>query len=207
MNDVIIPLAKDFDPQNYHVALTVAREKLAAHCPGQMAQQSGCPYHPTEHYFTVTCLNHPFTISYPAGRVTYQGSELLPPFPLQLIMLNYLSRADGASLTYDYISYRQLDGGQTFYDAFYRTAINPLSIAFGQDPQRLLVVAKRLGGVAVPQTSGYAVLLYLLPRVPLLYQIWPGDEELAAQANILFDHTANHYLHTEDLASCDVVSR
>jgi len=31
-------------------------------------------------------------------------------------------------------------------------------------------------------------------------KIWMKDEELPGSANILFDSSANHYMHTEDIA-------
>ncbi|HZK25446.1 MAG TPA: DUF3786 domain-containing protein [Oscillospiraceae bacterium] len=209
MQKTAIPLAHDLNPQNYQIALDVARERFAANQPEKMAELSGCIYNHQCSYFTVCCLNHPFTITYPLGLVTYKDSDLQPPFALQLIMINYLARADGIPLAYNYIPYRHLEGGQTYYGAFVKTAIEPLSKVFGQQPELLQTAAQPFGGVPLTGISGNAVLIYLLPRVPLLFQIWAGDEEdgLPAQANILFDSTANHYLHTEDLGACDLVSR
>ncbi|NLZ38378.1 MAG: DUF3786 domain-containing protein [Firmicutes bacterium] len=205
MDNSAIPLTANFEPKNYWVALETAREKLKVGDPVRMANNSGCEYE--NNRFKVICLNHTFSISFPEGRVTYQESELQPAMPLQLIMLNYLSRADGTPLTYNFITYRDLDGGTAFYDAFFRTAIKPISDHFGMNPELLIKAAQAFGGVPFPHSTGTAVLIYLLPRVPLLYQLWAGDDEIPAQANILFDRTANHYLHTEDLATADYVSR
>ena len=204
MDKSAIPLTANFKPYNYRLALQAAREKLAAGTPAKMANNSGCVF--DNNCFKVICLNHTFTVSYPTGLVTYQESQLQPPMPLQLIMLNYLSRSDGTPLTYNFIPYRDLDGGNAFYDAFFRTAITPITNHFGRQPELLIKAAQPFGGVPFTQSTGTAVLLYLLPRVPLLYQLWPGDEEIPSQANILFDRSANHYLHTEDLAT-DYVSR
>lgn len=201
-----IPLFEYFKPQNYKHALQVARKKLAAGTPAEMARNSGCLDY-DGNFFTITCLNHIFRVSYPTGLVTYENTHLQPSFALQLMMLNNLSRADGTPLTYNFIAYRHLEGGSAFYDAFYKTAITPISSHFGREPALLTEAAKAFGGIPFAQSTGTAVLLYLLPRVPLLFQLWPGDEEISAQANILFDHTANHYLHTEDLAASDYVSR
>ena len=209
MQKPAIPLTKDFNPQNYQVALDVAREKFAAGNPMKMAKLSGTLYNEAHSAFTVNCLNHLFTVSYPNGRVTYEDSDLQPPFALQLMMINYLARADGTPLAYDYIPYRDFEGGQTYYGAFVNTAIAPLIDVFGKQPELLETAALAFGGVPLVGMGGNAVLIYLFPRVPLLYQIWPGDDDdqLPAQANILFDRTANHYLHTEDLGACDIVSR
>lgn len=202
-----IPLSPFSDPKNYRIALDLSRRNLAAKDPQEMALKSGCPFLQPASAFTVVCLDHPFTVTYPQGVVKYKDTDLEPYFVLQIMLVNYLSRADGTPLSYDYVTYRDLEMGNAYFGAFQKTAIEPLTAAFGPDPEKLLEAAQPFGGVPHSLGSGTGVMLYLLPRVPLLYKVWPGDEEFPAQANILFDRTANHYLHTEDLAACDVVTR
>lgn len=202
-----IPLFPFSDPKNYRHAMYQSRRNLAAGDPEAMSRCSGCLFDVDSSTFAVPLLDHPFTVSYPDGKVKYSDSDLEPYFILQIVMINYLSRADGTPLTYRYIPYRDLDGGSVFDAAFYSMAINPLVKAFGSHPERLPDAARPYGGIPYAQSTGIAVMLYLLPRVPLLYKIWPGDDEFPAQANILFDESVNHYLHTEDLAACDTVSR
>ncbi|MDW7650817.1 MAG: DUF3786 domain-containing protein [Bacillota bacterium] len=207
MRNPAFPLKSFSDPKNYRLALSVSRKNLAAKDPEEMAAKSGCPYIQPTASFTVVCLDHPFTVTYPEGVVKYRDTDLEPYFVLQIVMLNYLSRADGTPLTYEYIPYRNLEGGNAYFGAFQKTAIAPLAETFGKDPHKLLEAAKPFGGIPYTPGSGTGVVLYLLPRVPLLYKVWPGDDEFAAQANILFDSGLNHYLHTEDAAACDVVTR
>lgn len=206
MKKPAIPLTPFSNPKNYKIALNTSKENLAAKDPEEMAKKSGCPYDAAAQSFTVTCLGHPFTLAYPQGTVKYRGTDLEPYFVLQIIMLNYLSRADGTPLTYCFVPYRNLEYGSAYYDAFVKTSIKPLSAAFGSNPGLLLTAAEPFGGL--PHSgSGTGVILYLLPKVPVLFKVWPGDDEFPPQANILFDSSVNHYLHTEDLAACDVVVR
>ena len=207
MQKPVLPLEQNWDPRNYRIALEAAKRNFAACRPRQMSQNSGCPFDAATSSFLVTCLDHSFSVSYPDGMVRYIGTELQPYFALQLIMVNHLVRADGTPLSYGYISYRELDGGNVYYDAFHKTAVQPLKTAFGSNPERLLLAAGLLGGLTYNQGSGISVLLYFLPRLPVIIRIWPGDEEFPPGATILFDATANHYLHTEDLAAMDIVTR
>ncbi|MHB8157837.1 MAG: DUF3786 domain-containing protein [Desulfocucumaceae bacterium] len=39
-----------------------------------------------------------------------------------------------------------------------------------------------------------------MPRFPIILRLWLPDDEMKGSANILFDSTANHYQHTEDVA-------
>jgi hypothetical protein len=202
-----IPLSPYSDPKNYKIAFDISRQNLAGKCPQEMAQKSGCPFVKPTSSFTLLCLDHPFSVSYPEGIVKYLGTELEPYFVLQIMMLNYLARADGTPLSYEFIPYRHLEMGNAFYGAFKKTAITPLAEAFVHNPEKLHEAAIPFNGVPHTHGTGTGVILYLFPRMPLLYKVWPGDDEFPPQANILFDSTANHYLHTEDLAACDVVTR
>ncbi|MBS4022040.1 MAG: DUF3786 domain-containing protein [Dethiobacter sp.] len=207
MQKSAIPLCNSYNPGNYSIALALSRNNLSAADPAAMAYNSGCPYNPDSCSFEVNCLGHLFTVSYPDGLVKYGSTGLEPPVSIQLVMLNYLSRADGTPLSYQYVPYRALDGGGVFYDAFYRTAILPLAKNFGSCPQRLLAAGAHFDATPLTRGSGTGLLLFFLPRIPLYFQVWPGDEEFPAGANILFDSTANHYLHTEDLAAMSIVTR
>jgi hypothetical protein len=201
-----IPLYNYSDPKNYGHVLEMARQELACGSPDDKAARSGCQFNNTLPAFVVTMLNHHFTVSYPAGRVKYLDSNLEPHFVFQLVMLHYLSRADGTPLSHTFIPYRLLAGGTSYERAFQKRAVQPLAEVFGSCPEMLPRAAESLGGMPYRKNNVSGTLLYLFPRVPLLYRIWAGDEEFPAGANILFDSAANHYLHTEDLAIAENVT-
>jgi hypothetical protein len=59
--------------------------------------------------------------------------------------------------------------------------------------------AERIGGEPIAiGSAGYA--FQALPRIRLAAAYWLGDEELSAQASILFEDTAPHYMSTDGLA-------
>ena len=59
--------------------------------------------------------------------------------------------------------------------------------------------AKLLNGFEVKYKDA-SMEIPALPKIPLTYIIWGGDDEIQASANILFDSSASQYLPTEDLA-------
>jgi hypothetical protein len=64
-----------------------------------------------------------------------------------------------------------------------------------------------LGG-RLEKGAGIQATFPMLPRFPVTVQIWPGDEEMAGSANILFDASATNYLHIEDVVVAgDLVAR
>lgn len=207
MNKVFFPVYEKSEPGNYRIALARGREALAATDPQKAAVNSGSSFDPVKKQFTLTSLGHEFLISHPGGEVRLAGTSLEPHFIFQIMMVNYLSRADGTPLSYNYIPYRQLEGGNVFFNAFKKTAIDPLAGYFGDNPALLLKAGRPFGAVPYSRGSGEGILLYVFPRLPVLFMVWPRDSEFPAGANILFDDTANHYMHTEDLAAMDVVAR
>jgi len=198
MERIFIPAYERGDPKGYGEALECSRKALAQIDPVEMARKSGASYQ--EGRFILKSMGHFFTITFPQGIVTFKDSELEPDFLVQVILINYLGRASGEPLTYKYITYRDLPGGNAFYNAFWQLAINPLKETFELNPGGLSVTAPYLGGEVIVENSRSEVLFWFLPRVPLKYLVWGGDEEIEGRANILYDSSASLYLHTEDLA-------
>lgn len=139
-----------------------------------------------------------YRVEHPSGRVfTAEGEEASTY--VSIIILHYLVSADGTPLSGKWISYRHLPGGDIYTLPFRNRAIMPFLGTFGTRPDSFIKAAASLGGFD-PQIGGTAMALQVLPRVPLCFVLWPGDDELAPSANILFDEAAPHYLPTEDYA-------
>lgn len=166
-----------------------------------MAARSGAVYEPVTGMFTVNSFGREISVSYPDGRVTFRGTALLPIMGWRLAVLNYLGRAEGTPLSGQKISYRELVDGMVFFDAFQRESIYPLGkwIA-GKSPDIIGDAIAELGG-AVRDEADIAAVFHALPRFPVFIKLWFPDDELPGSANILFDSTANRYLHTEDIAA------
>lgn len=194
-----LPAYKKSDPKNYILALQESRSGFSKKDPREMAQKSGGTF--LEGKIQLKVLGHNLCISHPEGLVKFsESTDLEPHFILQIIIINYISRAGGDPLTHQFIPYRDFPGGSAFYAAFYQGAIQPLARAFGEKPEILQAAASKLGGELMKAGSSTQILFWFLPRVPMKYIVWPGDEEISARANVLFDSSAGNYLHTEDLA-------
>jgi hypothetical protein len=148
----------------------------------------------------ITFINQDHLILFePEVDVTLQGNGEPVPIPEKILILHYMLTARGESLQQNPITFRQVPEGPFYYSAFIRRALDPLAQTFGDEPQGLLDCGYHLG--AVPDELGDAsITLKPLPRVPVTFVIWGGDEELPPQANILFDESIVSYLPTEDIA-------
>lgn len=169
--------------------------------PQSMAYNSGTSYHSQESFFLVKSFGQELTVHYPDGRIFFKGTDKTPIFGWSIPVVNYLARADGTALSGRLISYKELENGHVYYPAFRREAIESLSDWIpGKSPEILAKAIGLLGGV-ITGGADIACKLSVFPCFPVVLKIWFPDEEIGASANILFDSTANHYLHTEDIAA------
>ena len=85
-----------------------------------------------------------------------------------------------------------------YLEPFTKRVINYLVAVFGDNPAKLLGAGLALGGAA----AGYGdcgIELNILPRLPVVFAVWAGDEEFGPRATVMYDATAPRYLPTEDL--------
>lgn len=185
----------------YNRTFRYATSIFAKRDPRIMSLNSGVMYDPIRSSFRLESFGQKISVSYPSGLITFDGSEWSPPFPWCLCIINYLTRSDGTPLSGHLISYRELEDGMVYYPAFHREAILKLSHWIkGKSPDRLARMAQDLGG-KITEGADFSCQLMALPHFPITIKIWFPDDELDGSANILFDSTANHYLHTEDIAA------
>lgn len=183
---------------NLDETLRQAAECFSKANPAEAAQNAGAFYNTDEQTITVDFMGDKYKVQHPVGRVTGPGGEETSLY-LAIIILHYLVTATGAPLTGRWIAFRHLPGGDIYIEPFQNRAINPFLKNFGDNPEEFKKAALALGGSEIKQ-SGISMVIYVLPRVPICFTIWPGDEELPASATILFDEAASSYLPTEDYA-------
>lgn len=187
------------NPYNLDETLAVAKKDFAERDPLQMATNSGCLYETEARRFVVPMLGENYIVQYPSGDVFWQNKREPAPVIVSILVLHYLARATGVELAGEWISFKELKGGAIYIEPFKHRAIIPFVRKFGDRPGDFARAAEKLGG----QKTSHGNVSYIipaLPRVPLLYVLWLGDEEFPANGNILFDRYANAYLHTEDYA-------
>ena len=116
---------------------------------------------------------------------------------LQTLLTHYC-KADPVERAGKLVKFAGLPGGQAYEKAFLKRAVEPIADTFGEKPEELSECAKALGGVSKAYGDA-SVEISALPGVPLIIILWETNE-FPAQASILFDESASHYLQTEDLA-------
>ncbi len=116
------------------------------------------------------------------------------------MLLYYLNTADGAPLADRWIGFRELPDGGFYHQAFQGYSGDLLARRFGERPQAFEAACRMQGGWPLPVLAPQAFAFQPLPRVRLAVVLWPGDEDFASRAMVLFDGAAHHYLPTDGLA-------
>ncbi len=100
----------------------------------------------------------------------------------------------------EWISFKETRDGKLFWPAFQESAIKPLARSFQSDPEGLVRnLAERLGGRMV-EGGDVAVEVATFPGVLVRLVLWKADEELPAEASLLFDRNLTEIYSTEDVA-------
>lgn len=119
---------------------------------------------------------------------------------ISVLILHYLTGVKDISLSEKMLSFRDLPSGRFYFPAFRQRSIQPLLETFGDHPETLFAAGETLGAERIAQGDA-GITVKVFPMLPLSIVIWKGDEELPAEATILFDVTASQILETEDLST------
>ncbi len=183
---------------NLDVTQEEAVKSLSGLDPALTAERAGADFDSGKRLIILPFVDQEYRIEHPSGRVTDKKGDTASQY-LAIIILHYLVTADGTPLTGRWIAYRHLPGGDIYIDPFKKRAVNPFLKTFADQPEQFRRAAATIGGYEVSM-SGISMVIPVLPRVPICFVLWPGDEEVSSSANILFDEAAPSYLPTEDYA-------
>jgi hypothetical protein len=118
----------------------------------------------------------------------------------QAMLLYYLRQSDGTPPAGRWIGYRELPGGEFYHQAYQGYTGRKLAVAFGSNPAAFEAAALAYQGTRLDGPAPHAWRFDPLPRISLAACLWPGDDEMPAQASVLFDAHAAHHLPIDGLA-------
>ncbi|MFH1148395.1 MAG: DUF3786 domain-containing protein [Pseudomonadota bacterium] len=181
----------------YNEALNLAREELSAKDPVQIADRTGGSWNKTENGKGILGLD------FWAGRcnVHFPSVEIAPvlKLPEQIVVLHYLLHAQGVPLKGNWITFRQIPSGIFYYDPFVKRCLKPFKSTFGNNPEVLEKIRGDEDSPSAGEVGDVSLVTCPLPRIPIAFVIWKGDEEFPPESSILFDETAPLFLPTEDI--------
>ena len=183
-------------------------ETFADKDPGEMAANCGVNFNPDASVIIISSMGQKLEVKHPEGEIRFSNSEHRPIWPWRLVILNHLCRSGGEGLSGRLITYRELENGRVYYPAFQRESVLPLARRFAGEVVEKIEKACLQLGAEMEGSADICARLPFLPKFPVTVKIWLKDEELEGSASILFDSSANNFLHTEDIAAAgDIVAR
>ncbi len=160
--------------------------------PNAVAQRGLCQYDSERGCYCLELINCQYTVD-PGERSIYsvndQEENVPAGFLEQLSILAYLINVSEKPVAGRQVSADKLPGGQFFFRGPHVLPAAKLERAFGLSPELLVAEGQKLGGKELDHGDG-AIELFILPKVPVYFIVWAGDDEFPAKASILFDATA-----------------
>ncbi len=184
--------------EGFELAYELATKKLIGMDPEELCRRTGARLLDPRRV-TLPYLNRPYLIDISQGEIRRMDEEEEIPIKDRILILHYLTQAKGTPFTQKLITYAQLQGGKFYCPAFQQRTLQPILRYFGENPEGLLEIGKKLGG----ERAGYgdlSVRIEPFPFVRIVIVLWRGDEEVPPGGNILFDKNIVDYLTTEDVA-------
>ena len=203
-----LPNQKDYQYAN-ELAYKLAVSELAKIDDiGQLCLKSGAQLKlvDSQEVIVLEFLNKSHQIRFPDIDVSSTDSDESVPLRDKLLILHYLRRATGSSLTNKIITFRELPEGANYFPNFSQRVIKPLVDSFSRKPQRLLDAAFKLGGYETDYGDA-AVTINAFSRLAITLVLWQGDDEFASRGSVLFSSTISDYLSTEDITVlCETIT-
>jgi len=180
---------------NLEPALRKALEEFARRSPEAMAYNAGGAL--CSGGIRLVFLGREYRIYHPGGEVEIPGTGIKLATEAKIILLHYLSQSTPAVPEGRHVSFQELPAGSIYIGPYTNRVIRPLLKFFGTQPEKLVAAGEKIGGKRAG-IGDFSVTVPVLPKIPLTFLIWSGDEEFPPSGNILFDSSAPKHLPTED---------
>ncbi|MEE9223960.1 MAG: DUF3786 domain-containing protein [Thermoplasmata archaeon] len=192
-------LEEEDKKKDFELALKKSWDDLQSMDPNDVARNSLAEYDDAGSFFYLKFMGTIYRVKRDERVVADIEGERTNPFYAFLIV-HYLVGAKDIPLANEHISFRELYGGDVYYQAFKSRAIDLIGREFENRPEELVQKGIEMGGEKA-NLGDFSVIIPVFPRIPLTIVLWLGDDEVPTSANILLDKTAGNHLHTEDIAA------
>lgn len=185
---------------NLDIALNLAKEEFARRDPHEMAERAGgeCEsVNCSNSLITVRLMGQEHTIAHPAGSIEFPDHHQVI-IVAHILLLHYLLNASGKPLGNEPAAYKDIPGGDKYFSVFKKRVEMPILNAYVDNPEGFESACIALGGERAGM-GDIAFKFQALPRVPITYIYWKGDEEFPASIQVLFDTSVKDYLPLEDI--------
>lgn len=188
---------EDISKESFELAIHLATKKLSSMKAEEICRNSGASRIDDDRIL-IHYLNRSYQVVISTGEISLKDKEENVPIKDQILILHYLTQANGTPFTNKVITYGQIGGGKFYVPVFIKRNIDPLLKSFSHRPELLLELAQRIGGIKATY-GDVSVSIDPFPKVRIFFILWKGDDEVPPNGTILFDGNIPHYLTSEDV--------
>jgi hypothetical protein len=188
---------------DYNKALEIGKDEISKKNPLHLCRVSGGQFiekanEPNS--LQIKFLNRIVTISWP-DLIFSQDFDKEIAIKEKILILHYLNNAKKENLTGELIAYQEIPSARFYLTSFNARSRDPFIAAFGENPDKLPVVAQELFAAQMASMGDVSVTIQAFPKVPITLIIWRGDEEFPPNGTILFDSSIkDNLLSAQDIS-------
>lgn len=188
---------------DYKKALEIGKEEISNKNPLHLCRLSGGQFIEKANKpdsIQIMFLNRMVNISWP-DLIFTQDSDKEIKIKEKILILHYLNNAKKEDLTEELIAYQEIPSARFYLSSFNARSRDPFIATFGENPDKLPVVAQELFAAQIASMGDVSVTIQAFPKVPITFIIWRGDEEFPPNGTILFDSSIkDNLLSAEDIS-------
>ena len=119
---------------------------------------------------------------------------------MSILILHYLAQKLRGlpALSSQWLTFRELSGIEGYYNAYQKRSIEPIIRKYGNNPDALKEVLRRLPG-KLSEGGDISIIIEAFTDVPVLIKFWKPDAEFGPDANMYFDASIKNIFCTEDI--------
>lgn len=179
---------------SYRIVYDKLWQDIKQRDPEEITAVRAVSYNSASRQFQVMFFDEEYIADSAKETIFRKRDGLVPDTVAMIIMLNYLAYARPVPPSSpNWVSIKEIPDGMIFYAAFHKTAIAVLIETFGQQAAQLIKAGGSIGGQPGPFGAA-SVVFRAFPEIPLCVVVWEGDEEVPANATILYDPGIVHML-------------
>lgn len=173
---------------------------LLSQDPASLCRRTLATFDPSEGAYEIRVVDLTYAI-------TPKNQTILPKvavgssgvdWDIRLLILAYLTGATETSLLGKWVSPIGFSGGDLFFSSdAHNLDFAELLLTF-ESPEDFLRAGQKIGGKR-DGIGDSSFVLQTLPRIPILFIYWAGDEELHSKVSVLVDESARSHLAIDGL--------
>lgn len=146
-------------------------------------------------------LNDEYEIDYSEKNIISMSCNTPAKDFYKLLLLHYIANENKVlRLKRDeWISFKDLDGGEAYFPAFKKRAIDPILRKYGDNPSGIFKRASFLNADKI-NTGAAGISIKAFPKIKVAVILWAKDDEFSADCNMLFNPEIKDIFPTEDVA-------